>query len=114
MSTLLSESRKRTSATIEFQDACSMLVKKLTPVGVVLAPKPSFLKVRHSKIAFGQGVQFSSQDVEISVYYLAVQFLLTHGSQNGLLYLENGVLNKRSEAVGEGNMWSKNTNKSCS
>lgn len=46
--------------------------KKKTPVRVVLAPKPSFLKVRHSKIAFGQGVRFLSQNVEFSMYYLAV------------------------------------------
>lgn len=30
--------------------------------------------------------------VEISVYNLAAQFLLTHGGQNVLLHLESGVL----------------------
>lgn len=38
------------------------------------------------------------------MYYLAVKFVLTYGSQNGLLHLENGdsVL-QRNEAMRAGN-----------
>lgn len=72
-------------------------------------------KVRHSEIAWWQGGKFWSQSVEISVYNLAVQLLLTHGSQNVLLRLESGVLMnsilQRNESVGGGNTWFKNTNK---
>lgn len=88
LSTVSSESRKRTSSRTALK---YMLIvsKKMNAYGGVFRSLTLVFKTEalsnHTKRSVLKSNCWNS------VYYLAEQFQLTHGTQNGLLYLEKGA-----------------------